>query len=301
MQETPISPTAPPKEESPLPEGWVKFDSATHNRPFYYHKATKKTLWKRPEAPVEQERPLSPPASPDVVPSLAIEQKAEEPVVKGSEPEPVEPVKPKTEPVVNQAEAVVNQVEAVERKIEQVDRKVPTGPSAGAATDLVASAYAARRAKVDEGPRSAAPKGPSSARRDTGDSYRPRHSRSPSPRNEQAKRFKSGEGRRSPPFSARYPPNDRSTFSAFIGETSSALCEQPCLLVVGMEFHRRSRRIPRRVNARSDDGVCALGCCSRERRDSGHQLTFGSLRRPQQAHVVHRDISLHKLLAVRLG
>jgi len=96
-----------------LLEGWVKFDSATHNRPFYYHKDTKTTVWQRPAHPIEQDRPQSPAVPPETA-------KAPSPKAK---------------------------VEA--QFAEPVEKKVPTGPSG---SDPVASAYAARRTKTTDAP-----------------------------------------------------------------------------------------------------------------------------------------------------
>lgn len=177
--QAPHSPPAPPKEDSPqLPEGWVKFDSATHNRPFYYNKETKTTVWQRPTDPVEGDRPQSPSGPPQ-------QEKASSP--KG---------------VKAEDQVVVFPVEA------PIETKVASGSSEA---DPVASAYAARRTMTTD-----APKGPAKWA-DGVDQYHPRRVRSPSPRGEPAKRFRRDDGGRSPPLSARLAAMDRSTFlSAFI-------------------------------------------------------------------------------------
>ena len=111
---SPPAPTARPREPSPLPEGWVRFESATHNRPFYYHQSSKTTVWQRPVELVEQSRPESPAAPPEPKPaqSFKVEEQVKEPTV--------------------------------------TEKRVPTGP---AESDLVATAYASRRSKAPDLPR----------------------------------------------------------------------------------------------------------------------------------------------------
>lgn len=170
-------PPAPAKGEIPLPEGWVKFDSATHNRPFYYHKETKTTVWQRPVASAEQLRPKSPAAPPTPEESPAPEGEASAMVKVGS---------PRQEP---KQEAAAS--------IEDTAVVGPSGP------DQAAPGYAGRRSRLDD-----VPSGPASWV-GGGDSYRPRQDRSSSPSGQPAKRFKRDEGGRSPPLSARLVTMDR--------------------------------------------------------------------------------------------
>lgn len=162
--------------------------SKSHNRPFYYHKESNRTVWEKPTLPVEQLQEA-------------------EPVTPASQPEPV--------PAEIQRKA----------EIKQIEKRVPSGPAAqtaaAAATDAstnegnrnIASAYARRNAVPHAPAPSSGSIGPNPPQLQQQQQRRTR-ARSPPPHmrgrpgpghddGNDAKRFKQEDGgRRTPPHAA---------------------------------------------------------------------------------------------------
>ncbi|KIR26470.1 hypothetical protein I309_04626 [Cryptococcus deuterogattii LA55] len=175
------------EDSPPLPPGWTAVMSKSHNRPFYYHKESNRTVWEKPILPVEQLQET-------------------EPVTLASQPEPV--------PAEIQRKA----------EIKQTEKRVPSGPAAqtaaAAAADAstnegnrnIASAYARRNAvpyapAPSSGSIGPNPPQPQQQQRRTRARSPPPHMRGrPGPGHDDgndAKRFKQEDGgRRTPPHAA---------------------------------------------------------------------------------------------------
>ncbi|OWT36670.1 hypothetical protein J008_05519 [Cryptococcus neoformans] len=175
------------EDSPPLPSGWTAVMSKSHNRPFYYHKESNRTVWEKPTLPVEQlqeTEPVTPASQPDPAPA-EIQRKAE---------------------------------------IKQTEKRVPSGPAAQTAAAVaadtsanegnrnIASAYARRNAAPHAPAPSSGPIGPNppqlqQQQRRTRARSPPPHMRGrPGPGHDDgndAKRFKQEDGgRRTPPHAA---------------------------------------------------------------------------------------------------
>ncbi|KAK8847418.1 hypothetical protein IAR55_005276 [Kwoniella newhampshirensis] len=188
----------------PLPPGWTSVMSKSHKRPFYYHKETNTTVWDRPEATTISG--VSEPKSPQLAESGGTVQSAES--TKQEDSQVNRGLEPASAPVPPS-------------ELDGEKKKIPTGPAAAsasapktanvdsaaptaAATDSVATAYAARKGRSGN---TAPPSGPSRLDNDRRRQRTPPSSRNGNARDDDyngSKRFKSDDsGRR-----ANVPPPD---------------------------------------------------------------------------------------------
>ena len=179
------NPTDGERSSDPLPPGWTEVQSRTHNRTFYFHQETSKTSWTRPGVGSSQESTPSSKPTLDRRDSAIKDKSGRDLAGDGDKPKPTV-----GNPSTNESEANQNHV---------------------------ASAYASRRGGRPGQPGQVPPI-PMRPRADI-DRRRPR---SPSPgrggrgRDDDSKRFKMDDGRRSPPLSARLAAMDRRTFSSLL-------------------------------------------------------------------------------------
>ena len=211
--------------------------SRTQNRPFYFHKGSNTTIWIRPTKDTvlknaSQPKPISAPAS----------DPAQTPTTTPSEAAVAADKDAAGETATKSAAAAA----AAAAAIAAPERKPPTGPSRSqgsglntpseprktdppASVDHVKNAYAARNKPASGPAASAAPVGPRGDRdRDreglprNGSSANTsgRRPRSPSPRRDDAKRYRRDDGpgfnRRTPPLSAKPAAVDRRTLFSIV-------------------------------------------------------------------------------------
>ena len=173
--------------------------SETHRKPFYYHKATKKTVWIRPDATTAEDRPQSPPAPP----------------TQGQQSVSVAALSTET----MRASEATTQTSEAPAAASRTNKTVVTPQGPKADIDVVANAYSRRQENqrsqapptrpARELVRDQPPQGPAGWRPDDRDG---RRRRSRSPRRDDPKRVRPNDARGrgdSPPLSARLAERER--------------------------------------------------------------------------------------------